>query len=185
METRRRLFIGIALPDCIRDDIARRTAPLRESGVVKWVDPTNFHLTLRFFGDTPSEMVSTMRKELRAAVLPVPAFEAALAGVGAFPTTKRPRVIWIGVSKGEESLSRLGREMEAAARRLGFPPELRPFSSHLTIGRVRSFSGLFRGLEEFDLKPTETFWVRGCTLFESTLTPKGAIYQVVENFPLN
>jgi 2'-5' RNA ligase len=104
---------------------------------VAWVAPDNLHLTVKFLGGVEPGQVEAVTAALRATVSATPPFELAIAGLGAFPTASRPRVIWAGVSGGREPVCRLAGEVEAALEPLGFAPESRPFSPHLTLGRIR------------------------------------------------
>lgn len=107
---------------------------------VKWVEPENLHLTLKFLGDVEIEQTAAICTALRRAVATLEPFEVELAGVGAFPDVRRPRTVWIGVTRGEEALITLHGTLEDELAELGFRPENRRFRGHLTCGRVRSLA---------------------------------------------
>ncbi len=110
----------------------RRVAP-----DVAWVAPGNLHLTLKFLGQVAPARLDASAAALEGTVRGAAAFDAAVVGLGAFPTVTRPRVIWAGVSEGAPALSGVAARVDAALAALGFPPEARPFSPHVTLGRVR------------------------------------------------
>ena len=168
-----RLFIAVPVADEVRRAAARLIAELRLSGAdCKWAEPGNLHLTLRFFGATPSERLPEIEAIMRRAAQR-PRFEISFGGVGAFDSWDDPKVVWVGVGSGAAGLA-------ALAEALGASEEGRPFSAHLTIGRRRSRSGLERlraaalraGFSE--LRQT----VDRVVLFESQLTPRGPTYLV-------
>jgi len=106
-------------------------------------------------------------------------FEIGLRGLGAFPDRGRPRVIWAGLDRGRDDLTALAGELTARLGSTGVPVDDRPHQPHLTLARVRDAGGLrtstlFAGLEQVALGTME---VRAITLFESRLSPAGAIYQ--------
>ena len=104
---------------------------------VRWVRPEGIHLTLKFMGDIPA---ATAERVLEA-LLPVTAgfnsFQLSISGLGVFPNSRRPRVLWAGLDGGLKSLSELHMAVDEAVGKLGLPKDQRPFSPHLTLGRVR------------------------------------------------
>lgn len=131
-----RLFVGIAIPDALRDALAghlRATFGERIPG--KPVPPANWHLTLRFLGDSDAEHHHRMVGELGAIDFGPP-FSLSLAGLGAFPRAARATVLWAGVGEGAAELRALAAKVEDAAVRAGYGAERRPFSPHLTLSRV-------------------------------------------------
>ncbi|MBU0548865.1 MAG: RNA 2',3'-cyclic phosphodiesterase, partial [Candidatus Omnitrophica bacterium] len=116
-------------------------------------------------------------------------FNLCLSELGAFPKLKYPRVIWVGIT-GEGPLIKISEELEKQALSIGLPPEIRAFNSHITLGRVRSGLNREALVEKLNLpgkaacfKNTE-FKVSAITLFKSTLTPAGPIYEVISTSPL-
>ena len=114
-------------------------------GDVKWVDPQQLHLTLKFFGDVTHEATSDICRRVQEAIDSCPAFVAEVLGVGAFPALQRPRTIWAGVDHGADRLVILAGRMEKSLETLGYPRERRQFKPHLTLGRVKG-RGPFREL---------------------------------------
>ncbi|MDD5655626.1 MAG: RNA 2',3'-cyclic phosphodiesterase [Elusimicrobia bacterium] len=166
-----RLFVAIPLAEPVRQGVGSIMAELRKVGSgCKWVEPDNLHVTLRFFGSTPSERIPELRSLLdRAAQRPV--FDMAFEGLGAFPSWSNPRVVWIGMAEGFEAAG-------AMAAALGPPDADRPFSAHLTVGRFRSggdFHGIRTAAENLRFPPLRQR-VERLVLFESKLSSRGPAY---------
>ena len=188
-------FVAIALPDEIRSQCARLLATLRgEARHVSWVKPGNLHLTLKFLGNTRPSQAERLLASLAHKAMKLSAFDIALGGLGAFPTPRRPRIIWVGVSEGAGPLEDLAAKVEGAAAKAGFSRESRRFSPHLTLGRVkiaRRSSGkpsaqtfsekrvsedLQALLARSDPGALGRFTVREMVLIESRLSSGGAVY---------
>jgi len=134
-----RTFVAIELDEELREALGRLQGLLRQkvaSGCLRWVRPEGIHLTLKFLGDTSPAQVEQVKDALALAAAGVPPFEFTVGGVGCFPNTRRPRVVWVGVHEPTGALKRLRDAVEAQVAPLGFPTESRPFSPHLTLGRV-------------------------------------------------
>ena len=166
-----RLFIAAPVSDEVRAAATRLISRLRALGAdCKWVDPASLHLTLRFLGATPLDRLGELEALLRRAARR-PAFEAVYEGVGAFPSWDEPKVVWVGVGQGAADLA-------ALAAALGPSDAGRPFSAHLTIGRMRGRSAVARlqaAAAAAGFAPLRQV-VDRIILFESRLTPQGPIY---------
>ncbi len=175
-----RAFIAAHLTDSLRREIALCQAEFKGTGAdVKWVDPDNLHLTLKFLGEIAEDRVSTLLETLKLALLPLSPFAISIEGIGAFPRTTSPRVVWLGVHQGAEELIKLAEKAEQACEKLGFAKEERPFAPHLTIGRVRSrdqLAPLIKRLQVAEFRGSETVPVNQISLFESVLSSKGPLY---------
>ena len=179
-----RAFIAIEIPARVQDEIQAATASLQNTlgpDLVRWVAPRNLHLTLKFLGDISPASVEILQQMLRTESGQHRPFEIRLEGLGAFPTVHRPRVIWTGlVAPG--ALDSLQRGIESASARLGYEAEERPFSPHLTLGRVKqnlTTAGLQRvrmALEQTQIGDLGTARVEALHLFRSDLQPGGSIY---------
>lgn len=133
-----RLFIAIRFPGSVRRSIWDAMAPLRDTGAdVRWTPVGQLHITLRFLGDVPAESIGAIDESLSEAAAGCERFTLPLGGVGAFPSLRRPRVLWVGGESGP-GLSALYAAVEAALQRCGFEPEGRRFRPHVTLGRIRS-----------------------------------------------
>ncbi len=158
---------------------------------IRFVNPAITHLTLKFLGEIAPEKVQELEKTLTQTASRFPPFEISFTGFGVFPKLSRPRVIWIGVEKegSEDHLRALAAAVDRSLQTIGFPTEKRPFSSHLTIGRVKfAKPGLRKQLQslaqELALIKLGKMVVEEVRLKESTLTPKGPIYETIVAAPL-
>ncbi|MGH7266650.1 MAG: RNA 2',3'-cyclic phosphodiesterase, partial [Candidatus Rokuibacteriota bacterium] len=134
-----RAFVAITLPPALQRSLESEAAPLGHViPGVSWVQATNLHMTLKFLGDVEETRVETIATGLTSAAAQVEAFDLTIRGLGAFPTLARPQVIWAGASGPR--LGALVESIERALEPLGFPRETRPFSAHITLGRVRAKS---------------------------------------------
>ena len=138
-----RTFIAIELDQELKATLADIQARLRgvvPPRAVRWVQLEGIHLTLKFLGDTPLDKVEQVKSALVQAAGQIPAFTVTVGGVGCFPDARRPRVVWVGVQEPSGSLARLWQAVESHVAPLGFPIERRPFSPHLTLGRVQRYA---------------------------------------------
>jgi 2'-5' RNA ligase len=137
-----RLFLGIPVDDATRAGLGEWLGPARLPG--RPVAPANWHLTLRFLGDTPAEQEARLTAALAAAELGA-RFTLEFGGLGAFPRPQRAAVLWLGVGEGDRELRRVAAAVEEAVRAVGFPADRKAFSPHLTLARIqppRDISGL-------------------------------------------
>lgn len=145
-----RLFIAINLPDETRQALSEAVAPLRAEGYpLRWVDPANYHLTLKFLGAVRDEQVPTVEEVTERVASQTPEFSLDIQGLGAFPTLRRPRVLWAGVVP-TPALRCFKQDLEWALAEHGFERETRAFHPHITLGRAKDKegAGAFRGLDE-------------------------------------
>jgi 2'-5' RNA ligase len=174
-----RTFIAVNLSDELRAQAAAVQAELRAAAPsVKWVAAEGMHFTLKFLGGVESDVINRVIPANGAAVEGQPEFDLTLRGVGAFPRPGSARVVWVGVSAGAEQMAELARRIEAAMTPLGFEPEKRPFSAHMTLGRVKSRPepGLRDAIERLGDVAVGTMRVTSVAVMKSDLTPRGAIY---------
>lgn len=189
-----RLFIAINLPDDERRAIARATAPLRDAAPsVGWVDESRLHLTLKFIGERPPDAVGPLAASLRRVAAVHSPIALELGGLGAFPSKRRPRVIWLGIA-ADPKLELLHHDVEEACAALGYEVEGRAFRPHLTLGRVRERA---RGRERLDeaaaaalarsAREVQERWttdVSTVDLMESVLGQEGPRYSLLDAAPL-
>lgn len=186
-----RLFIAVDLSDEVRGAAAALGRRLREeierraSPRASWVAPENMHLTLRFLGEV-DEATAAKVKEAVSAPLAVPAFEVELTGAGAFPPAGRPRVLWIGITRGAADLVAVHDEVETHLAPLAFPREDRPYRAHLTLARFREPAPMdVRGIvDRVALIPVGRCRVFEIVLYQSHLSPTGPTYTAVARGPL-
>ncbi|MDH7601244.1 MAG: RNA 2',3'-cyclic phosphodiesterase [Armatimonadota bacterium] len=175
-----RTFVAVLLADELKSRIsevqeqAKKLAP-----DVKWVEPENFHITLKFLGNVREDALAGVLSAVEDAVKDYQKFEVSVAGVGAFPNPKNARVVWVGVESGQERLASLAATIDAKLAELGFPREERDFKSHITIGRVKSkkhLGALARGIAKIEARSLGTQEVRSVAVMQSVLRPEGPVY---------
>ncbi len=183
-----RSFLAIEIPEDILRKIEKVQKDLKSSNAdIKWVDPENIHITLKFFGNIEDSKIEPIIKTADKIIESYSPFSIKVRGVGSFPNLKTPRVIWIGVIDERGILSKFQDQLEKAFERLGFEAEKRPFHPHLTLGRMRSFKekgDLIKRLERFQGDDFGEFKVEKVVLFKSELTRQGPIYTALEEVRL-
>jgi 2'-5' RNA ligase len=188
-----RLFIAADLDGAARTAVAAAVGRLRERAEqarrgstrgVAWVEPRNLHLTLHFLGEIDDARWPALRDAV-APPLDGGAPRLALGRWGTFPPRGPSRVIWMGVTSGAEGLAAAHAELGARLRAIGLAPEARPFSAHLTVGRVKTASGLFwpRVCDAAECPAAGAWTLPACTLFQSHLSPAGPTYRSLLAIP--
>lgn len=179
-----RAFIAVEIPDDVKDEVGRLISHLSHQNLpVRWVSRDNLHLTLVFLGENPPEFIEEAKSQLALAVAEIRAFPMSLKGLGVFPNERSPRVIWLGIEQGRDELARLAQQTLKGLVTIGFIPEKRPFSAHLTIGRVRAPMPDARPIID---RPhaSRAFPVKELVLFQSHLKPTGPVYERLGTYPL-
>jgi len=183
-----RSFIAIEVPQALKSRMDELQRELRRTNAdVKWVRPEGIHLTLKFLGSIRQEDVERISQSIAPAIAGWEPFEVRVQGMGCFPNPRNPRVVWLGMEWGKEILTSLQEAVERKMAEMSFPREDRPFSPHLTLGRVRSPRGkgeLAQAIEKHRETDVGAFQVRKIFLFRSELRPSGAIYTKLREFPL-
>jgi RNA 2',3'-cyclic 3'-phosphodiesterase len=182
-----RAFIAIELPAELKKELTALETTFKKNSppVIKWVDPASIHITLKFLGDTPDTITDKLLLAMAEAVIGVSPFKLEVRQVGAFPAVERPQVIWVGVSGEMEKLAQLQKNIENNMEPLGFKPEARPFSPHLTLGRVRDgarpdeIQRIGKLLSETQFAALHNIEVSKINLLKSQLTSAGAIHTVI------
>ncbi|MBA7627247.1 RNA 2',3'-cyclic phosphodiesterase [subsurface metagenome] len=179
-----RSFIAIELPDELKSELVQLEARLKSGGQfrVKWVDPNGIHLTLKFLGDIAADRVEEIVGAMEEAARGISTFQLKVKGLGVFPNPKRAQVAWVGLSGEVDKLAQLQKSVESKLVPLGFAPESRRFTPHLTLARLRNqvspderqrFGQLITGTAfEADC----AIEVAAISLIRSQLTREGAIY---------
>ena len=167
----------------MKKELAGLQDELRSAGAdVKWVNPDNIHLTLKFLGDITEEKKTDIANLLDDTASKYKSFETNLFKIGCFPRLESPRVIWVGIDKNCATIEEIADNLKVPLEKLGFPREKRRFSAHLTLGRVRSPKNkdkLVQKIKALEFNSNAFSSVSKLTLFKSTLTPKGSIYTVL------
>ncbi|AWV89021.1 RNA 2',3'-cyclic phosphodiesterase [Bradymonas sediminis] len=154
---------------------------------MRWTHPENIHLTLKFLGDTDDALVSRLSDTISGLVKPLFPFEVETKGLGFFPAPELPRIFWCGFApESAEVLALLQQAIERDLGELGFEPNERAFHPHITLGRVKSRANpnFAKFAQKYENKSFGKSYVKDFVLYESILTPKGPVYQVVERFTL-
>jgi 2'-5' RNA ligase len=175
-----RLFVAVELPADVKDALSALETSIPGA---TWVRPAALHLTLRFLGDNLDPIRLTPIKTALASVKAAP-FPLTLRGVGRFPPGKRPaRVLWVGIDE-QPALLTLQASVERALSAVGFEPEDRPFSPHITLARLKGEGSVEGFIEKHSGFRAETFTVSEFVLMSSVLTPHGPNYRREAQFPL-
>jgi len=183
-----RSFIAIEIPEPLRARMEELQRELQRAGDdVKWVRAGAIHLTLKFLGSISGEKLEELARVLGPVISLRTPFELRIRGLGCFPSSRKPRVVWVGIEQGSLEASSLQKAVEEQATEAGFPPESRAFKPHLTLGRVRSPKGkdsLTRAIENHRDAEIGSFLASEVYLFKSELKPSGAIYTKLRTFPM-
>ena len=188
-----RSFVAIELPEEVRTALASVQRDLKAQTppkAVRWTRPEAIHLTLQFLGDVAPGQVEAVAAALRSACAGQSPFTFHLIELGVFPNPGRPRVVWIGVVEPSGALLALHKNVTQALEPLGFKPEERAFTPHLTLGRAAQHAGR-RELAEVGELITRSqvgtvgqVWVDHINLMQSDLRPEGAVYTPLAVLPL-
>jgi 2'-5' RNA ligase len=187
LDETQRIFIAIDLLPEIRRWLGNAQLGLQSAvpaGTVRWVEVGGIHLTLKFLGEIPAGRIDAVRGAMDRSREGVQPFSLTVEGVGCFPNIVRPRVVWAGV-RGEPLLGDLQRRLEDNLQAAGFQKELRAFSPHLTLGRVKDGAsdaqlrkiGAAVGSAQTD--PPAAMDVSALCLFRSVLRPQGSQYSIL------
>jgi 2'-5' RNA ligase len=177
----------VLLPDDLRRRLALAIDALRpHASGVAWVAAENLHVTVKFLGGVEEARLAEVRAALEGAVT-APAFEVGIRGLGAFPGATRARVLWAG-APASPPFARLAEDVDRALAGLGFPPEGRGFTPHVTLGRVREprrHPALASALEAAAHRDFGVLRVERIALMRSDLSPRGARYTELAGVPLS
>jgi 2'-5' RNA ligase len=187
-----RSFIAIELPRELKLALSQLQEKLKSASSVpvKWVDPGNIHLTLKFLGDISPEITGRITSALENAVRGTKPFDIEVSGLGVFPNTKHVQIIWVGMIGEIEKLGQLQKRIEEMLTPLGFPSEARPFSPHLTLARVRDYArpddrtALGELIARTSFEQKYRINVNAIHLIKSQLTREGPIYSKINTITL-
>jgi len=188
-----RVFIAIELGRELQNNLLilkerlERQVPYRS---VRWVRPEGIHLTLKFLGDVPAARIAAISQAVETACRSFEPFTCELSGLGCFPNPRRPRVLWVGVHEPSGTLKGLHKAVERELAAIGFAPENRPFSPHLTLGRVQRKAGrsdrdiLGEVIARSSVGLVGRLTVSEVNVIRSELRPSGAVYTALARVPL-
>jgi 2'-5' RNA ligase len=181
-----RLFVAVELPEAVHDAIGRGLGTLRRGlPPSRWVRREGMHVTLRFLGEQPEELVAELEERLKPRLATLAPVTVSLGGGGFFPHERRPRVAWLGGRA--PGLETWAAAVEEAAVACGVPAEARSFSLHITLARIerpwggRAVDDFLHALGRWQLEPFEA---RELVLFSSLLQPGGAVYEALRRLPV-
>ncbi|MDP9234003.1 MAG: RNA 2',3'-cyclic phosphodiesterase [Actinomycetota bacterium] len=181
---RLRLFVAVDVPTDHLARVQELTAPLRaELGGARWTSESNQHITVKFLGSTPSERLAEVAEVCADVAARHASAEVHLNGLGAFPSLRRARVLWMGIDDPDGVLQRVAGALDRGFEALGYAREPRVYTPHLTLARMKSPAPI-RG--PLPVMPTQLspFSIDHLTLYRSRLSPRGAVYEVLERFAL-
>ena len=175
-----RCFIAIELTPPIKDYIKHIQNDLKQSGAdVKWVEPQNAHLTLKFLGDVDLKEIGKIQEAIQEIAQGTIPIQTQLTQLGVFPKPSYPRVIWLGLEDKEKRIEELADKIEKAVRKFGIKKEARPFTAHITLGRIKSFKNLkalMQSMKNYPSIEPRPQTIQEIILFKSTPTSTGPIY---------
>ena len=184
-----RTFIAVEIGSPAREVMLRMIKQLAgELNGVRWTQPDQLHLTLKFIGDIDNRELPEICTQMRAACSGIEAFSASLKGIGAFPRNKPPRVLWVGFQDGTEPLKLINQRLETSLTGLGVPTEGRAYAPHLTLGRIN------RGADQDQIAArlardmdTEfaSFDISDVHLIASIRERNRMIYETIDTVPLD
>ncbi len=184
-----RAFLAIDLPATVKQSLSTVQQRLASSQAdVKWVEPHQLHLTLKFLDEISTVQQTAAESLVRHLTSHQPVFSMSVGPVGAFPSAHAPRVLWVGVQEGQRPLTALAHAIEQASPAAGWPSDARPFSPHITLGRVRSARNrvaLVRQMESLTWNPPPSWPATAVTLYESRLASTGPCYTALVVIPFS
>ena len=183
-----RSFLAIDLPEATRQALGTVQKHLKQSATgVRWVKPSSIHLTLKFLGNIHPAQVEDIARAVAQEIRDHPPITLRAAGLGAFPSLRKPRVIWIGMEGEVQRLNRIQARIENALEPFGFVREKRGFRPHLTIGRVkdrRRLQALVDAMATLNMEPFNSFDADEIILYKSDHRATGEIYTKLHRMPL-
>jgi RNA 2',3'-cyclic 3'-phosphodiesterase len=188
-----RSFIAIELPDEVKLGLKNVQEILMsvDPACAKWVDPAGMHLTLKFLGNVNADIINSIVNAMKEATRGIPPFCFELKNLGAFPNLRRVQIVWIGVVGDLDILSTLQKNLDTALSPLGFTPENRSFTPHLTLARLRENVLPLKRLSLGELIAKTKFdsniviTANSISLMKSQLTRSGAIYTRLDSVKLS
>jgi len=184
-----RSFIAIELPDEVKAGLTQLQAKLKlgEGSLAKWVDPNSIHLTLKFLGNVSVDKIDKIARAMEEATEGMLPFHLEVSELGVFPNLKRVQVVWVGIGGEVGKLVQLQKRIESNLAPLGFAPESRPFTPHLTLARLRNQASpderqrFGRLIANTKFEIAYTIEVDTISLMRSQLTRGGAIYNRISS----
>ena len=185
-----RSFLAFDLPPQIRQVLGDAFEKVKKTSIdARWVRPEGIHLTVVFMGDVREEDLSPMGEFIGAVCSRYGPFTVALEGMGCFPNSRNPRVLWLGVEGTLERMSRFRDDVQRGLTPFGVQEEKRDFRPHLTLGRfkkpLKKSGDLEKLLSENRGLTSPACSLNELVLFKSDLRPGGAVYTKMRSWPLS
>jgi len=183
----KRLFAAVKVsPSAELSDVFRMFQTELAQEKIRWVDISNIHITLKFFGDTPVEQIPRITTCFEDVAKSFSHFNIQIENCGVFPNLQNPNVLWLGISRSAQLLQ-LQSEINTSLKALGWEAENRTFKPHLTLGRISYILNneiLKTLIKEYEKVHFQENLIKDFHLYESRLTPKGSIYSIIKSFRL-
>ncbi len=179
-----RFFVGMFTTRKLEDHLIRLKDELDGAVLGKWVEPQNLHITLQFIGEVEEQKRVNLLYNLEEISNKFTPFSVAYTGIGAFPNTSKPRILWVGISKGANVLKALSNNIIKANAKSGIQPDTKPFYPHVSMCRINEITS--NRIYPFMRKYKDAFFleevITKIALVKSSLTSVGPIYTIVEEF---
>ncbi len=177
-----RSFVAVDMDEAsVISKLVEAQRALRSLGAdLKLVEPENIHATVRFLGEVPLATMELVKEQMNQ--VKFSSFEAEFVGLGAFPNLRRINVVWVGMRTGQQEITRIFEQLEPRLQKIGFAPDRKGFSPHVTIARVktgRMREELAKFVDEMRDTPFGVVHVDELRLKKSILTPKGPVYSTI------
>ncbi|OGP67159.1 MAG: 2'-5' RNA ligase [Deltaproteobacteria bacterium RBG_16_44_11] len=182
-----RAFLAVELSEEVLQAVDLLQAKLKKEikGKISWTKSQGNHITLKFFGNIDKDDIKNICAVVEKQVALVLPLSLTIEKMGVFPDARRPRVLWLGATGDVEELTALQIKMESDFEGIGFERENRPFRAHLTLGRIKipqETTGISESLSKYCNCTIGEFSCRELVLFQSKLTPQGAVYTKLKKF---
>ena len=182
-----RAFLAVEPTEDVLQAVSRLQENLKKEikGKISWTRPQGNHITLKFFGNIDQDDVKNICAIIKKQIASVPTLSLNVEKIGAFPDARRPRVLWLGTTGDIDKLAALQTQVERDFEGIGFPRENRPFHAHLTLGRIKipqEITGIKEAMDKYKDFAAGGFNCKELVLFQSKLTPQGAVYTKLEKF---
>ena len=182
-----RAFLAIEPTEDVLQAVSRLQENLKKEikGKISWTRPQGNHITLKFFGNIDQDDVKNICAIIKKQIASVPTLSLNVEKIGAFPDARRPRVLWLGTTGDIDKLAALQTQVERDFEGIGFPRENRPFHAHLTLGRIKipqEITGIKEVMDKYKDFAAGGFNCKELVLFQSKLTPQGAVYTKLGKF---
>jgi len=184
-----RTFIAIPLPDAVKRFLSDIQSELKSAGwLAAWPNPERFHLTLKFLGPIPRELLIPLQSVMAAFSGAYPAFTLTAGGIGVFPNVRNARIVWIGIHEQTEHLMQVVTDLEKKLHPMGIPAQSRSFFPHITLARIKKPvrpHDMISVIKRFESNSSHAFPVNRLVLYKSRLQPQGAVHSPLFQIMLN